>query len=446
MSKLKNLLFFTLLFFSLEYEIKSQNWTEPVNVSNMGGFNQMPDFCFDNNGVIHCVWSHIYETNFSKIFYSQSFDDGLTWTVAEDISLNSEKRIANPHLVCDSENNLHLTYDFDIGNYLETLVYYKKFDGSNWSEPIVVSENMPESHANKLVIDSNDRIYCFWYRSINNRTTFYRYLENGIWSEVFIPYDNNDYFAFLNCAVDTGNNLHWIGAHHYEGQTAYDIKPVYFIYDYENDLWIDYVEFGKNYSWYGFDIDLDAACLPHIVWQEFTNNGIPPNDGTFYEYHNGIGWTTPDLIVEDPFDQSIIIDIYNKPNILDSEKTETGTRLVHYYKTLSNWQGYVIDGDDSNGKIEMKKQDNKIYITYEKSVYNTKNFMEIMFSKMDMITIICENNEPVINLNIYPNPFCNSMTIAFEIKNNYRTQINIYSFDGKLLTNLVLFKNEWVNN
>lgn len=227
----------------------AQNWTEPANVSNMDGFNQLPDFCFDNNGVINCVWVHVYETNFSKIFYSKSYDDGLTWTSAEDISLNEEKRLSQPHIVCDSENNIHLTYDFNVGNPYQTLVYYKMYDGTTWSEPFTVSENMPESHNNKLVIDNNDRGYCFWHRSLyNNGTTFYRYYENGEWSEIYIPYDNNDYLGFSNAIIDTYNNLHWIGSHHYEGQNHYEDKPIYFYYEYENGEWSDFVEFGERYS------------------------------------------------------------------------------------------------------------------------------------------------------------------------------------------------------
>lgn len=297
---------FILLVTSVFYS-HAQDWTEPINVSNMGGLNLTPDFCIDNNGVIHCVWQHFYETNFSKIFYNKSYNDGTSWTTAEDISLNNEKRLSQPHIVCDLENNLHITFDYNIGNPYQTLVYYKMYDGVFWSEPFTISENMPEAHNNKLIIDNYNRVYCFWHRSLyNNGTTFYRYYENGNWSEIFIPYDNNGYLGFANCAIDTNNNLHWIGSHHYEGQTHYDDKPVYFYY--ENGLWSDFVEFGELYSWNGKDIDLDDLEMPHLVWREFTNDSLPPNDGTFYVYNNGYNWTVPELIVEDPRNQQIIFD------------------------------------------------------------------------------------------------------------------------------------------
>ncbi|NQU88128.1 MAG: exo-alpha-sialidase [Mariniphaga sp.] len=394
----------------------AQNWTEPVNVSNMGGFNQLPDYCFNNNGVIHCVWVHVYETNFSKIFYSKSYDYGSTWTTPEDISLNNEKRLSQPHIICDSENNLHVTYDYDTGNYLETLVYYKKFNGTNWSESFVLSENMPESPANKLVIDNNDRIYCFWFRILyNNGTTFYRYMENGEWSDIHIPYDNTDYFPFVNFTVDSDNNLHWIGAHYHEWQTAYEIKPVYFYYDYGNDEWSDFVKFGERYSWYGFDIDLDVPENPHLVWQEFTNDSIPPNDGTFYTYYDGDNWKTPELIVEDPKNQQIIIDNYNNPNIFDTEKYENGHKILFYYYSNNIWNGYILD-ETPNAFFDLgaKKYNDQIYLFYTKSLMGEEG--QIYYTKMDMMTGNIKIHTPFNKLKIFPNPFKINLTISFEIE------------------------------
>ena len=415
----------------------AQNWTEPVNVSNMDGFNQLPDFCFDNNGVIHCVWAHVYESNFSKIFYCKSFDDGLTWTTAEDISLNTEKRIYNPHVVCDSENNIHLTYDYNVGNPYQTLVYYKINIGITWSEPFTISENMPESHNNKLIIDNYNRVYCFWHRSLyNNGTTFYRYYENGNWSEIFIPYDNNDYLGFVDAVIDTNNNLHWIGAHHFEGQSHYENLPIYFYYDYDYEMWNDYVELGENNSGSGFDIDLDILENPHLVWQAFTNDSIPPNDGTFYVYFNGTNWTTPELIVEDPKNQQIIIDNYNNPNIFDTEKYENGHKILFYYYSNNIWNGYILD-ETPNAFFDLgaKKYNDQIYLFYTKSLMGEEG--QIYYTKMDMITSNNEITASINRLKLFPNPFANNLTIAYEIESTIKIQLKIYTIQGKLINTLM---------
>ncbi len=415
----------------------AQNWTDPVNVSNMEGKDQLPDFCLDNNGVIHCVWVHVYETNFSKIFYCKSYDDGLTWTIAEDISFNDEKRLSQPHIVCDSQNNLHITYDYGTDNPYETMVYYKKFEGINWSEPFIVSGNMPESYHNNLLIDNNDRVYCTWFRSLyNNGTVFYRYFENGGWSEIFIPYDNNDFLGFANSVIDTNNNLHWIGAHHYEGQTHYEDKAIYFCYNYENNEWSDFVEFGEYHTGSGFDIDLDDSEMPHLVWQEFTNDSIPPNDGTFYTYNNGNNWTTPELIVEDPQDQQIVLEENNKPNIFDVEKFNDGSILVHYYNKQGTWEGYIIDESEWYGmSTQIANENNKLYIMYHKPIIDING--EIYFSKSDIISSFTDYQRQNLKVNIYPNPFHQKVRINFETNGSKRTLLKIYTMQGKLINTLI---------
>ncbi len=420
----------------LSFQILAQNWSEPVNVSNMEGFNQDSDFCYDNSGAIHCVWIHVYELNYSKVFYSKSCDDGITWSIAQNISFNNEKRISQPHIVCDSENNLHLTYDYDVGNYYESLVYYKKYNGTNWSEAVIVSESMPGSRANKLVIDHNDRIYCVWFLDINNGTALYRYLENSEWSSIFIPYDNNDYLAFVSCAIDTNNNLHWIGAHHYEGQNHYEDKPIYFFYNYETDLWSDFIEFGEFYSWYGFDIDIDLSENPHIVWHEFTNNSTPPNDGTFYAHYDGANWSAPSLVVEDPKNQQLIIDDYNKTNIFDTEKYDTGNKLLFYYYSNNIWNGFVID-ETPNAFffLKVKKRDNKLHLFYTKSMMIEEG--QIFFSEMDMIVGVNDIDASFLSFTFCPNPFNQFLFIKIDLLHKEKVSAKIYSIQGKLVNTLI---------
>jgi hypothetical protein len=426
---------YTIILLIFIINVLAQNWTEPINVSNMTGFNQVPDFCIDNNNIIHCVWTHVFEPNFSKIFYSKSYDDGLTWTTAEDISLNIEKRLSQPNIVCDSENDLHLTYDYDIYNYLATHVHYKKFDGTNWSDPVVVTEGMPESHDNKLVIDNNGRIYCFWYHSIDDGTTFYKYLENNTWSEIFCPYPGNFYLAVTDITVDELNKLHCIGSFHHEGQNHYQDVIAYF--KCENNYWNPIEEISNYTVGPGSGIDVDSGNLPHITWRQKTPATGSDNDSTIYISFNGVQWNSPELIVEDPLYQKIIIDVFNKPNIFDSEKLDSGRMIVHHYKYGDEWLGYIIDDKDYNGFFNIKKHMGKLYIIYEHGIYDKDNTISIYFSKTDMITNYNMQDKLLLNLIVYPNPFYYGATIEFEINTKNKTQIIIYTLDGKEVIKLI---------
>ncbi len=105
----------------------AQNWTPPIQISPFQGINNHSDFCIDHSGNIHCVWSYKMGENYKRIYYSKSTDDGLTWSFPENVSANDTLWMDNPHIVADSENNLHVTYDHNTGNHYHTLIVHRKF-------------------------------------------------------------------------------------------------------------------------------------------------------------------------------------------------------------------------------------------------------------------------------------------------------------------------------
>jgi hypothetical protein len=85
------------------WQLYAQEWTEPVNVSNGSSFIYYPDMVIDSDGIIHVVWCHVYATNFTKLFYSFSIDDGETWTQPTDILQNTSIRMDQPHIEIDKK-------------------------------------------------------------------------------------------------------------------------------------------------------------------------------------------------------------------------------------------------------------------------------------------------------------------------------------------------------
>jgi hypothetical protein len=84
----------------------AQTWSDPINISSLPGLDNQPDLCIDNNGILHCVFTHKIASNWRKIYYTKSTDDGITWTTPEDISLNPDTSLMNPHIVADTNNIL----------------------------------------------------------------------------------------------------------------------------------------------------------------------------------------------------------------------------------------------------------------------------------------------------------------------------------------------------
>lgn len=428
-----------LILILLPFTILAQTWTEPVNISpNLPGLDNQPDLCIDKNGTLHCVFTHKLDNNWRKIYYAKSTDDGETWTTPEDISLNEDLSLMKPHIVADTNNNLYVAWDYNTGNPYQTMIYIKKHNGTNWEEPVNITPVEPESHGNKLVIDYNNRLYCFWGKGGYDIKTYYKYMENNIWSETICPYPGNHYWATSNIAVDEYNNLHCIGMYHEEGQSHDEDRVIYFKYEYDN-LWSDKTFLSKRTAWlYGNEIDVDNQNLPHVAYRRKDPNSTGPNDdSTMYRHNNGVFWTLPELVVNDPAEQRIIIDPYNRVHIIDREKLETGTKLVHYQKYGGFWQGYIIDtATNSVGMPSLLKSDYFLYLVY---TYSAEiNTGDISFTKYDIVTGSKPIQKSFINtMCIYPNPFKTQTTIEFTTTKEQHINLSIYNISGKHIKTLM---------
>ena len=422
--------------------LSAQEWTEPVNISNIEGSDISASVVITNNDVHHCVWEHKIETNFTQITYSKSEDGGLTWSNPYSISQNSELWMASPKITSDSQNNLYVTYTYNCGNPYQTEIYFVKFNGLDWSEPVSISEAYNGSNNSTIITDNNDRVYAFWFWFGPYGQIYYKYLENDQWSEIICPYgETDDFYIICEAVVDSENNLHCVGAFNYSWQTSYDEKTSYYFFDYQNNNWQEPVTLGYDTCWQGCDIALDSNEYPHIVWRQYVNNNIPPNDGTLYSYFNGQNWIEPEIIVEDPYCQSIDIsndNIY----LLDWEKYESSGNIVIYTQENSgNWIGEIVYSGIIN-PTEFLCYSNNLLLFFNGFLENSNS--DIYFMKKDISTNIINENiiqdlsHDIISLSQnYPNPFNPQTSINYCLNKGGNTTLKILNIKGQLVKTLV---------
>jgi hypothetical protein len=431
--------YFSLLFFLSGITLAiAQDWTTPVQISQ-GGYNDNPDFCIDQNGVIHCAWSHRITDNYRKIYYSKSLDEGETWSEPEDVLQNDTMWMSNPNLVVDTANNLYLCYDHDTyhpGSMLVMLI--QRMDGF-WTEPDTISVGMYGSHNNEVVIDRYNRLYIFWYR---NESFYYRYIENNTWSNIHCPYDNNNYHSLANAVIDSQNNIHCIGSFHYAGQNHYDDRAIYFQYDYEYQSWSEPVILSDDKTWWGFRIALDNNDWPHVVWGQHTTDSIPSPHGTYYAAFTGSNWNTLELIVEnDAEDQVIAVDQNNTTHICNREKPEEDTLrgiLTHYFKNNDAWEQKVIDhGANAIRDLKLVHRNRQLHLVYGKYQIFDEPPYDIYFSKFDTPNSIKGPNNNSERIVGYPNPFRNKVTCEFYIQKSSRVNLQVYGINGQLIHGLI---------
>jgi len=396
-----------------------------------------PNMCVDNNGVIHVVWSKRITGQFWKIMYSKSLDNGETWSEDYNISQNDDLWMSQPHIAFDSENNLYVTYDYDTYSPPNMLVYLQIFDGMNWSEPILVTEGMLGSDYNKLIVDDEDKLFIGWYR---NSKFYYRFYENNVFSDVYCPFcDSIDIFLPVEFGLSTNNIIKSIGSsasYNYIGA-----RLQYFQSDININVWeLPLMLRPDNTNLVGKDIDLKSNDDPQSCFREKTDNPLT-YDETLYMSFNNQQWSMPELIVEDPYDQQIAIDQFNRPHIVNREKIPSGWQLIQYRKFNNEWIGNIIDTGYIVQRPNLIFHKNQLIAVYDKTWETGDDFtVEIMFAKYDITTRTIESNENVNQLHIYPNPAKDKIYFEFEIINASFVNMYISSFYGKEVKNLVSSK------
>jgi len=433
---MKKIFIFFLFIFIFSY-LSAQDWTEPINISNMDGSDYLPDFVIDNNSFLHCVWSHIIETWYRVVYYSKSEDDGETWSEPQIISQNTEHSCFHPKIASDFQDNLYLIYELNTGDWTETAVYFQKFDGDSWSYPMNLTEGYPGANApQKIIIDSEDRVYAFFYWF----SFRYRYLENGEWSEVLYPYPNppDADIGFMYMVVDSNNNLHLTGkCIDYNGPN----QTIYAHYNKTDDVWSELDFIQNEYVSGGEGIALDNEENPHIViWASISP--YPPHDATQYSYFDGENWSYPEIIVEDPYCQMIEI-IGENIYLLDLEKDgDYGNVVIYSQDNTGNWFGEIIYTMEYGGPEILIYSQNILYLLLTGKIDNDNLDIYLMKKNIEPNSV----EEPFINLvsakqislsQNYPNPLNPVTCINFSLNKEGYTTLKIFNLKGQLVMKLI---------
>jgi hypothetical protein len=412
-----------------------QNWTPPKNISNQE-LSSFPDIAIDNNGVIHVVYREKLESNWWKIMYTKSINDGNTWSTPFDLSQNDDLACHAPHIVAGSDGKLYVTYDYNIGNIAQGFIHMKIFDGTSWGQTINVSET-PYAQDNILIRDNNNRIYVFWYKKDGTDKFCYRTFYNNIWSEIKFPYEADHWL--VKAVADSLNILHCIGSYYYNNKD-FENKMIYFTYDPVTDHWSDVEMISDSPVNVSGDIALDNSGSPHFLWNEHLSNSWPWIQGSVYCYRTAPNVFSNKEIIEDhSFEERIHVNTNDVTNVFLSRDYESGWAFRHYYKIWDGWHGIRIDTSTTfvfTGAASIAEYNEKLYVVYYKCV--GEGNCDIKFTKSNLITFIPAYSEKTEKdeIRIFPNPFTEKTTISFSLHEGANVSLVIYDLYGNLVTTI----------
>jgi hypothetical protein len=418
-----------LLLFAAHFT-QAQTWSEPAVIYTANKYSGYPDFTIDNNGVIHCVWSTRHGTNFYVIYYSSSGDDGETWSAPISASLNNTMWMTLPHIVSAQDNTLHLTYDYNVGNLYNSYIFHRIFDGISWVFADTVTKAYPGASKNRLVIDNNDKLHCFWFTGYY---TGYQTLDPGAatWGEIIWPYGFSMKLFTHKPIVGTDNVIHVQGRSHLISN-----KGIVAYFKLCEGVWHPIEKISNLIRSHAYDMALDNQDLPHIVWQQFNDNSYPGEDSIMYSYNNGYFWSEPELIVQDANKMSIAVDPNNDIHLLLNVKEDNIYRLKHYIKSSGNWElPQTIEENDYTFVPEKTiYRDGKLYHLYIRTdtvISSILAYTSILMRKFDILTTDTDYKKSSIDdLIIAPNPFRFSTKIGFGLQIREKISVQVYSIYG----------------
>ena len=444
-AKMKNyLLFLLLLFVTINSFSQDSGWSEPVRISNHG-YDVKPDYTVDNDGTIHCVWAQKYGSNFSKIYYSKSDDEGETWNEPEDISKNEDLWLGTPKICSDTKNNLYVIYDYDIGSLYNAVVHFRKFDGMNWSEPVDITEGNYSSNNINMAINNNDRLYVFWQH--NWDIILYHHLEDTVWSNIDTIYNDGYEYYIRKIIVDNENNLHCVANTKEASGGEFSYKATYFNYDHENNNWSEKVFLSTNTARDWIDIDLDSQNHSHVVWAQHRADGLPPPLGSYYSYFDGNDWSIPTPLgkqdAQREYPRILFDSNYDLNTVIWREYGQGNARYYYLieYDYLNEMETAIVDSAYNQTGISnlFRNKDYLFMLSVKTDRDDYTFFVEIRKKKLTSTGIKNKNNsffQCKIEQN-YPNPFNSNTKLQYKIVNEMYVNISVYDIKGAKIKTLV---------
>lgn len=393
----------------------AQTWSSPINIIDKG-INGYPDFCIDHVGTIHCVWPNGPVTFYTKIYYSQSTNNGDSWTEPISITPYTTKWLGDPHIVADTSGNLYVSYDYDVGGYIK--ICYVKYDRTNtvWQG----QKEVGSGSRNLILIDHTNKVYFFWLYG----TEYYRYIENNVLSERFTPSaDSTERYYFESIAVDKQNLIYGVG-NRSDGDFY---RGAYFTG--QNNLWAPFSDLS-NKSFNESGISLNSADLPSFVWRQIIPDSFPIIRGTYFAKLDNDSVSTPVFLAQNTAYPAIVVDRKDQPHIVESQKYDSGYKLFHRYILQGSWQNQILDSNiNEYGKSVLISKNSCIFLIYLK--FDTTFFSSyyynciIAFRKYEIPPGI-DDADINSGLTVFPNPFSESLTIELDDPTSGAIYIKIF--------------------
>ena len=356
-----------------------QTWGADTRLTTNDSVSKNPAIAISGS-YVHIVWDDKRDGN-REIYYKRSTDGGTTW--GGDIRLTNATDISYCPGIAVSGSNVHIIWtDLRDGNGNKDIYYKFSTDGGiTWGNDTRITNDAAMSYNTSISV-SGSNVHFIWEDTRDgNREIYYkRSTDGGLNWGTDTRLTNNSSARFLPTSAVSGSNLYIVWNDYRNGN-----YEIYFKHSADAGLtWGADTRLtnAAGNSWWA-TVAASASGV-HIAWHDDRNG----NAEIFYMYSldEGLSWSSDTLLVNNSATMS------ERPSIALSGSA------VHL-----NWQD---KRDGPNGEIYYKRNPTGNFIGIKESDY-VKN-----------------------DINIYPNPASDNITISFSNAELSKMNILIYNSLG----------------
>lgn len=158
-------------------ELGGVQWGQPVNLSNSSAYTSYPSICADPSGVVHVVYCsrELNESGCGSVNYTNL--KGGFWETPVDILVpqDSSRVIKEPRLACSDDGYLHLAW---VGDYTSQVYYSKAYaplaaSAKHWSQPDRVGGQSTSVSSPHLVAESENDVHVVYAVQVGGGSGIY---------------------------------------------------------------------------------------------------------------------------------------------------------------------------------------------------------------------------------------------------------------------------------
>ena len=306
-----------------------------LRLTNSAYYSENPRVTIDTRGNIHIAWqdgkaSPVNPTDYTLTYgiYYKMFD-GTNWS--EDLDLSEEPTASYPVLDIDSHDRIHVIWqDSRAGDTVD--LFYKTYDEVGWSANQQITHGkgiLPGSGLAErptLIVDHQNHLHCAWGDnriSMNNYEIFYKIYSDESWSDDQRLTNVWGKSKNPSITVDSQNNLHLVFEDDREGN-----KELYYKTRLNSGTWSEDERLTDAEK---------ASILPvivadsqdnlHVLWIDQRHG----NWEVFYKIRTNAGWSPDQRLTAGNFARSLAATVDARDNLhVAYYDARHGTHAIYY--------------------------------------------------------------------------------------------------------------------